>query len=69
MFKTFWPHLSQFGPFVRSFLPPVCVTGNEGIDANLARQVGLINFRFKQLKMASRKTMPLILVYFNTINI
>ena len=31
-----------------------------------SRQVALINFRFKQLKMASRKTMPSIMVYFKT---
>ena len=28
--------------------------------------MALINFRFKQLRMASRKTMPSITVYFKT---
>ena len=36
-----------------------------GSDAK-SRQVALINFRFKQLKMASRKIMPSITVYFKT---
>ena len=31
-----------------------------------SRQVALNNFRFKQLKMASRKIMPSITVYFKT---
>ena len=33
---------------------------------NLARWRSLINFRFKQPKMASRKSMPSITVYFKT---